>query len=235
MVEGFCDHGGASAHEGFQSWRKKHELGYFLSFKTQSRCLLHRSLCRHPGDYEWTIEDHRAWGSLTRRRKACSTNLVELLSWAEREGIMYRPCRHCDLEPLPKTRTSKIRYHDHEFLRLAEELPHGTLFPEGGRKTITINAYERSYAARNVCLAHHGVSCKVCGFDFQLSYGELGRGFIHVHHILPVSQVKKRYKVNPITDLMPVCPNCHEMLHRTTPPIQIKDLMTIFKRAHSAR
>ena len=45
-------------------------------------------------------------------------------------------------------------------------------------------------------------------------YGELGQGFIHVHHIVPISKIGKEYKIDPINDLVPVCPNCHAMLHR---------------------
>ena len=42
----------------------------------------------------------------------------------------------------------------------------------------------------------------------------LGKGFIHVHHIVPIHTIGKGYKVDPSTDLVPVCPNCHAMLHR---------------------
>ena len=45
-------------------------------------------------------------------------------------------------------------------------------------------------------------------------YGEFGQGFIHVHHIVPISKIGKEYKIDPIKDLVPVCPNCHAMLHR---------------------
>lgn len=48
-------------------------------------------------------------------------------------------------------------------------------------------------------------------FDF---YGEIGEGFIHVHHLTPIHQIGKEYKVNYKEDLAPVCPNCHAMLHR---------------------
>ena len=56
--------------------------------------------------------------------------------------------------------------------------------------------------------------CSVCGTDFHKMYGELGKGFIHVHHIVPISMIGKEYKLDPIKDLVPVCPNCHAMLHR---------------------
>jgi hypothetical protein len=115
------------------------------------------------------------------------------------------------------------------FDRLAVELPNAQ-FPEGGRKTITVNAYERSSRARNACLRHYGCICVVCGFDFERQYGRLGKGFIHVHHVVALSEVRKSYKVDPIRDLRPVCPNCHEMLHRGFPPLSIDELKEVMRQ-----
>lgn len=59
----------------------------------------------------------------------------------------------------------------------------------------------------------HGSKCQICGFDFDNQYGpSLARGYIEVHHIRPLSE--ERELVDPETDLMPVCSNCHSMLHR---------------------
>ena len=74
--------------------------------------------------------------------------------------------------------------------------------------------YERSRINRAACIEVNGDSCKICGFSFGKNYGEHGEGFIHVHHIIPVSQMGGSYSLNPATDLIPVCPNCHSMLHR---------------------
>jgi len=68
----------------------------------------------------------------------------------------------------------------------------------------------------------------VCGMDFVSRYGELGSGFIHVHHVIPVSKMGPNYIVDPINDLTPVCPNCHAMLHRKDPPLEIEELKGIF-------
>jgi 5-methylcytosine-specific restriction enzyme A len=108
--------------------------------------------------------------------------------------------------------------------RLSEELDTSARYPEGAKQRITINAYERNAEARQRCIAHHGCRCAVCGFDFQEVYGALGTGFIHVHHLIPLSAVDERYAVDPIVDLRPVCPNCHAMLHRQTPPLTIEEL-----------
>ena len=110
---------------------------------------------------------------------------------------------------------------------LAEEIPTPEKYLEGARLSVTINSYERNPKARAACIAHHGRVCAVCGFDFVKIYGTLGEGFIHVHHIVPIGKMGKQYELNPTKDLVPVCPNCHAMIHRTEPPLEVEQL-----RAH---
>ncbi|WP_338147063.1 HNH endonuclease [Pantoea stewartii] len=74
---------------------------------------------------------------------------------------------------------------------------------------------------------HHGTACECCGFDFEKVYGENGKGFIHVHHIKPLHTVDDNYVVNPITDLIPLCPNCHEMVHRGSEIQSVENLKSI--------
>ena len=50
--------------------------------------------------------------------------------------------------------------------------------------------------------------------SFEEVYGEVGRGFIEVHHIVPISERGGDYIVDPIRDLIPLCSNCHAMIHR---------------------
>lgn len=85
-------------------------------------------------------------------------------------------------------------------------------FYEGAKKSIYVNSYERNSKAREECIAYHGFNCKVCGINFEDEYGSIGVGFIHVHHIVPLSEIKKEYILNPQKDLIPVCPNCHAMI-----------------------
>ena len=102
---------------------------------------------------------------------------------------------------------------------------------EGIKRTITVNSYERNSKARELCVKHWKAICAACEFDFEKTYGELGNGFIHVHHLIPVAQVGKTYQVDPINDLRPVCPNCHSMLHRQEPPLTIDELKNIIQQA----
>ncbi len=91
-------------------------------------------------------------------------------------------------------------------------------------KKISINAFERNQIARMKCIEHFGYKCQICEFDFERNYGLLGKDYIHVHHIVPLSEIKDNYKVNPITDLIPLCPNCHAIIHRTRPALSINEL-----------
>ncbi|HHG9496754.1 TPA: HNH endonuclease [Citrobacter farmeri] len=109
-----------------------------------------------------------------------------------------------------------------------------TLFPdelapqidyvEGAAMHVVVNRYERDRNARQKALEHHGCQCKVCGVDMSKIYGEIGNGFIHVHHLVPLSAIKENYHLDPINDLIPVCPNCHAMLHRQNPPLTPEEL-----------
>ena len=58
----------------------------------------------------------------------------------------------------------------------------------------------------------------------MLFYGELGRDYIHVHHLKPLADIKDEYELDAVKDLRPVCPNCHSMLHRRTPALSIEEL-----------
>ena len=95
-------------------------------------------------------------------------------------------------------------------------------YPEGARKQICVNAIERNRQARDACVRHHGLDCVVCGFNFQLVYGQLGERFILVQHLVPVGDLHGEHMVDPACDLVPVCPNCHAMIHRVTPPLKLK-------------
>ena len=84
---------------------------------------------------------------------------------------------------------------------------------EGMKKTVTVNVYERNPIARQLCIEHYGATCYCCDFNFGKTYGAKFEGKIHVHHRKKVSETDGEYQVNPIDDLVPVCPNCHMVLH----------------------
>jgi len=100
---------------------------------------------------------------------------------------------------------------------------------EGALVKVMANKYERNQKARRECVAKKGYQCLVCGRDFEATYGEIGKNFIHVHHLTPISSIGKEYQLNVDTDLAPVCPNCHYMLHRKDPPYTIEELREILR------
>lgn len=112
--------------------------------------------------------------------------------------------------------------------RLTEETSSKELW-EGGTVEVHVNRYERSDTARAECISAHGTACSICEFDFADIYGIEFSGFIHVHHVVPLSHgTGKPRKVDPQKDLVPVCPNCHAIIHfgGTTRSIQmVKDLV----------
>jgi len=113
---------------------------------------------------------------------------------------------------------------DESGYRLPEELPPGQVLREGAVRQVTVNAHERNPHARRMCIAHHGAACAVCCFDFATVYGHRGRALIHVHHIAPMSEADGQRDVDPIVDLIPVCPNCHAMIHAKDPPHSIDEV-----------
>lgn len=118
------------------------------------------------------------------------------------------------------------------FVAYPDEIEENITFVEGARKSVYVNAYERDPKARAACIAHHGLSCAVCDMDFATFYGGIGNGYIHVHHKVPLASIGEAYIVDPISDLVPVCPNCHAMLHRGDPILEVEELR---RRVQSAR
>jgi len=194
-----------SGDRPFLQWMQAHPNGYVLNAaggRGSRYLMLHRSGCHHISGYT-TLQSE---GAFTQNGyiKICSTALADIQDWisAHREAsATFKPCATCHGRSAPTMPP------------LAEELPAGPNFREGATLTITINAYERNPAARAACIAHYGCACVVCGTDFAETYGPAASGLIHVHHLKPLSEIKKAYVVDPVRDLRPVCPNCHAVIH----------------------
>ena len=106
------------------------------------------------------------------------------------------------------------------------------ILSEGAKKQVVVNAYERNPKARQECIKYYGTKCFICGFDFEKIYGKIGKDFIHVHHIKPLSEIYEEYEVNPIQDLRPVCPNCHAMIHKKKPAYNIKEIQSLIIKSN---
>jgi 5-methylcytosine-specific restriction protein A len=101
---------------------------------------------------------------------------------------------------------------------------------EGGVKFYLVKKYERDPINRKNALEIHGMSCVICGFNFADIYGELGEGFIEVHHVEPLSESIEEHPIDPRTDLFPICPNCHAMIHRGNEVLSIEQLKKIIQK-----
>lgn len=117
---------------------------------------------------------------------------------------------------------------------LPDEVTSNTPLVEGAVTRIAVNAYERNPEARRLCIQAHGSNCCICGFNFGAVYGSHVEGYIHVHHVRPLSEVGGEYTVDPIADLRPVCPNCHAVLHRRTPVYSIDEMREMVRHGGGA-
>lgn len=103
---------------------------------------------------------------------------------------------------------------------------------EGGLSRAVVARRERNPRNRLLCLRIHGYSCKVCGVDPRVIYGEAG-GIIEVHHLEPVSVLENPRPYDPETDLVPLCPNCHRAVHTRRPwPLSLEELTSIMGLIH---
>ncbi len=84
---------------------------------------------------------------------------------------------------------------------------------EGGKRVHVSVRCERDPRLRTDAVELHGLDCMACGFNFETFYGESGRDFIEVHHVVPLSEAG-RTETNPETDLIVLCANCHRIVHR---------------------
>lgn len=113
-----------------------------------------------------------------------------------------------------------------KFTLFPEEItsPEASELWEGAITHRVVNSFERNPLARKKCIDAHGAQCAACGMDFERQYGEIGRNFIHVHHVVPLSEVSCRYRIDPVKDLVPLCPNCHAMIHKMDNPADVQKL-----------
>lgn len=85
---------------------------------------------------------------------------------------------------------------------------------EGAVLQQRVTKHERNADLRRQCLGHFGYRCQACGFDFEERYGDYGKEFIEVHHLVPISLYDDEHTVDPEKDLVPLCSNCHSIIHR---------------------
>lgn len=125
-----------------------------------------------------------------------------------------------------------------ENIRMTEEIPtvQQLVLKEGAKTTVVVNAYERNPKARNQCIKYYKtlnngkVVCEICGFDFGEFYGEELEGRIHVHHLKPLHEIGEEYEIDAINELIPICPNCHLVIHSKEPAYNPNEVKKMIKK-----
>ncbi len=113
---------------------------------------------------------------------------------------------------------------ENEFLNRSDERK----YYEGGKIRATVEQRKRDARAREECIKIFGYSCKICGINFEKFYGDIGKNFIEVHHKNELSLLSEETtETDPRKDLIPVCSNCHSMIHRKTPCYEPKEIKKI--------
>lgn len=126
-------------------------------------------------------------------------------------------------------KTQKIRHNPF----IPAENDNQKTYTEGTPNQVSVTKYERNPYARKKCLSHYGYSCVICDFNFENTYGQIGKNFIHVHHLTQVATVGHTYEIDPIIDLRPVCPNCHSIIHKQKTPLTIEDVKKLINESTS--
>jgi 5-methylcytosine-specific restriction enzyme A len=103
-------------------------------------------------------------------------------------------------------------------------------FHEGSITHVSVEIRERDGDARKACIAHFGDSCLICGFNFGMFYGFDAEAFIHVHHLNPLSNSTEEIKIDPVKDLIPLCPNCHSVVHLRKDPYSIDEVRKMIEK-----
>lgn len=241
------DHASSFAKNGYIDWKQglNYNIGdivYIYCTKPIKKVMFKTIVEKESMPFYECTDDKEFWKDLSKYEKAKDGKYVRLrlIEQTDREELSLENLKKNGLKAAPQ-KGLKLKKDLEEYIDkyLKDDYSEG-FFPnsdipekayEGAIKTTKINKYERSSIARKKCIEYHGCKCAICDLSFEQFYGEIGEGFIHVHHIVPLNEIGKEYQVDYKKDLIPVCPNCHAMLHRKLngKTISIENLKSIVK------
>lgn len=199
---------GPSKFIGYPDTTHENYDGYGSGGETQ-RYLSHHfaSIPYTSADYQYYLEKLEAFAQAHRLKISQKTKTCN-------DGGLYLPKGHID--GLEESQT--------DVLAMEAEWECGPSVEGKLEKRLT-NRYERDSRLRASALRIHGHVCCACGFDFEKTYGQQGKGFIEVHHTVPLSIVKNSHLVDPAKDMVVLCANCHRMIHRNpNAPLTVQEL-----------
>ncbi len=223
------DHAGAFNEFGYIDWRQKanYKVGdivYIYATKPYMKIMFKTVVEKIDMVFEEITDDKTYWYDINEYEQSLSGKYarLKLIEKIDNANLSLYKLKEHGLKSAPqgpmKVKEELATYLEHNFNDYYEEgiFPEeiNTTLEEGHKHTITVNKYERSSIARQKCIDEYGLNCAVCDMNFEKVYGDIGKDFIHVHHMVPLHEIGRTYKVDYKKDLVPVCPNCHAMLHR---------------------
>lgn len=224
------DHASAFSEFGFIDWRQRakyepNDLVYIYCTKplqkVMYKCCVEK--CNMP--FSSCVDDRKYWVDVNTYEEAKTGTYarLRLIEQTDSEYLSLGKLLANGLRAVPQgpikvnaTLHSYIEKHfdDCYSTGFFNDVDATTTFHEGHVRSVRVNKYERSSIARMKCIEYHGATCCICGINFGQRYGKNGEGFIHVHHLKPLYTIGTDYVVDYKKDLIPVCPNCHAMIHR---------------------
>ncbi len=227
------NHSSSFEHFGFIDWRQgrtKYEVGDTVYIYCTRPLMMIQYKCKvEKIDLNSTQirDDKKYWLDEEEYYKSLDGNFIRLrlIEQVSNNNMRLDKLQQNGLNSAPQ---GPVKIKDQELLEYIEKYftdnYQSDFFPdvlnesdieyEGAKTTVLVNKYERSSKARENAIKYHGLNCKVCNINFKNTYGEIGTNFIHIHHLVPIHEIGSDYKIDYQTDLIPVCPNCHSMLHR---------------------
>jgi hypothetical protein len=120
-------------------------------------------------------------------------------------------------------RSQNARALDEDGLVADGEFPQNPRFAEDYGRYRTHKRIERNPKLVAAVKRMRGTICAVCSFDFEKAYGKVGQGYIEAHHLVPVASRKStQVELDPKTDFVVLCSNCHRMVHRAGLPAELE-------------
>lgn len=156
-------------------------------------------------------EEKRAIASLIGVRVIRQDRRSRAFSMEDDRAVFFTEAGERDLID----RARALKSEAQEMAQVPADDPLTTPVMEGGKRKYLTTRYERVPANRLTAIRIHGTTCQVCGFNFEEHYGELGKDYIEVHYLRPLSSLEEEVEVDPVHDLACLCANCHRMMHRT--------------------
>jgi 5-methylcytosine-specific restriction protein A len=200
-------HADAFNEIGYVDWRQtaNYEIGdtaYIYSTRPLSKVQFKFTVEKNNMKFEEITDDKEFWIDLDEyyKYKDQLYSRLKLVDKVNIEALSLGKLKENGLKAAPqgpmRLKGDILKYVENFFsdqIVYPDEVDEDNLY-EGTIVSVKVNKYERNKEARDKCIEYHGSKCCVCDFDFEKVYGELGKGFIHVHHIRPLSEIDKEYR-----------------------------------------